>query len=273
MRYLIDIYFPFYGVWNLVLQNSQCSWHNYCQVKNVLVQCHWFHYRYWCVAFTLARKLKFVWCSNYILAYEAIQKVWASSPFPHVSRCFKFGRFDQICWKYRRTTINILILSRNFCTDRVATAQGKQGIWKSIFPDRENTGNLPKKIKNVFYTGNLTSTQGKFGGEKKKSNLSGLNYPLAVLCQDLGLWTFGYCFVNSWGGFWGGPIQAFVVHFGRSTMPGWYKVCQISEQQVHLQPLCCIWSSGCSFGFCIPVSSLQYQLIGKLLGSGSYPSR
>ena len=27
---------------------------------------------------------------------------------------------------------------------RVATAQGKQGIWKSIFPDRENTGNLPK---------------------------------------------------------------------------------------------------------------------------------
>ena len=28
--------------------------------------------------------------------------------------------------------------------DRVATAQGKQGIWKSIFPDRENTVNLPQ---------------------------------------------------------------------------------------------------------------------------------
>ena len=28
---------------------------------------------------------------------------------------------------------------------RVATTQGKQGIWKSIFPDRENTGNLLKK--------------------------------------------------------------------------------------------------------------------------------
>ena len=25
------------------------------------------------------------------------------------------------------------------------------------------------------------------------------------------------------------------------------------------------------FGLCIPVSSLQYQLIGKLLGSGTHP--
>ena len=65
---------------------------------------------------------------------------------------------------------------------------GKTGNLKvRRFPDRENTGNLPKKIKNVFYTGNLTSTQGKFGGEKKNVILSGLNYPLAVLCQDLGL--------------------------------------------------------------------------------------
>ena len=54
---------------------------------------------------------------------------------------------------------------------RVATAQGKQGIWKSIFPDRENTGNLPKILKIWFYTGNLTSTQGKFGGEKKIMSL------------------------------------------------------------------------------------------------------
>ena len=28
-----------------------------------------------------------------------------------------------------------------FCT-RVATAQGKQGIWLLLFPDRENTGNF-----------------------------------------------------------------------------------------------------------------------------------
>ena len=34
---------------------------------------------------------------------------------------------------------------------RVATAQGKQGIWLLTFPDRENTGNLV----------NLIFTQGK----------------------------------------------------------------------------------------------------------------
>ena len=87
--------------------------------------------------------------------------------------------------------------------------------------------------------------------------------------------TFGCCFVN-----WRGGADE-VDHFrlpgppGLSTMPGWYRACQIgkSEQQVHLKPLCCIWSSGCSFGFCIPVSSLQYQLIGKLKGRGSHPHR
>ena len=57
---------------------------------------------------------------------------------------------------------------QSFGVCRVATAQGKQGIWKSIFPERENTGNLPKIW---FYTGNLTSTQGKFGGEKKNNEL------------------------------------------------------------------------------------------------------
>ena len=62
---------------------------------------------------------------------------------------------------------------------------------------------------------------------------------------------------------------------GLSTMPGWHKACGIgrSEQQVYLQPLRCIWSSGCSFAFCIPVSSLQYQLIGKLKGRGSHSHR
>ena len=58
-------------------------------------------------------------------------------------------------------------------------------------------------------------------------------------------------------------------------MPGRYRACQIgmSEQQVGLQPLCCMKSSGCSFGCCIPVSSLQYLPIGKLLGVGPIPSR
>ena len=44
---------------------------------------------------------------------------------------------------------------------RVATAQGKQGIWMFIFPDRENTGNLPKNIKNVFLHREFAFNTGK----------------------------------------------------------------------------------------------------------------
>ena len=55
--------------------------------------------------------------------------------------------------------------------------------------------------------------------------------------------------------------------------------CQVGTRLVKLASLsskstcnfCCIWSSGCSFGCCIPESSLQYQLIGKLLGVGLIP--
>ena len=43
--------------------------------------------------------------------------------------------------------------------NRVATAQGKQGIWLLTFPDRENTGNL---VNFIFYTGKIAPTQGKF---------------------------------------------------------------------------------------------------------------
>ena len=84
------------------------------------------------------------------------------------------------------------------------------------------------------------------------------NYIPAVLCWDLGLSNiFGCCLVNSCGGLRKGePVQTWV-HLGKSTMPGCEKGCQIgnSEQQVHLQPLCCIWSSGYTFGcvFLCPV--------------------
>ena len=42
---------------------------------------------------------------------------------------------------------------------RVATVQGKQGIWLLTFPDRENTGNF---VNLIFYTGKIVPTQGKF---------------------------------------------------------------------------------------------------------------
>ena len=54
--------------------------------------------------------------------------------------------------------------------NRVATAQGKQGIWKSIFPDRENTGNLLKDIKNAFLHREFNSNTGKIWRWKKKKS-------------------------------------------------------------------------------------------------------
>ena len=53
----------------------------------------------------------------------------------------------------------ITILGTLICSTRVATAQGKQGIWLLTFPDRENTGNL---VNLFFYTGKMVPTQGKF---------------------------------------------------------------------------------------------------------------
>ena len=85
-----------------------------------------------------------------------------------------------------------------------------------------------------------------------------LNCLPGVLSWDLGLSNiFGCCLVNSCGGLRKGePVQSWV-HLGKSTMPGCEKGCQIgsSEQQVHLQSLCCIWSSGYTFGcvFLCPV--------------------
>ena len=49
---------------------------------------------------------------------------------------------------------------------------GKTGIWKSIFPDRENTGNLLKNIKNMFLHREFTTNTGKIWVfKKKKKNL------------------------------------------------------------------------------------------------------
>ena len=39
--------------------------------------------------------------------------------------------------------------------DRVATGQGKQGIWFSLFPDRENTGNFAVTQGKCWNTGKI----------------------------------------------------------------------------------------------------------------------
>ena len=55
---------------------------------------------------------------------------------------------------HENLTVNCLYLHFEFTSiSRVATAQGKRGIWLLTFPDRENTGNLV----NLFFF-----TQGKW---------------------------------------------------------------------------------------------------------------
>ena len=54
---------------------------------------------------------------------------------------------------------------------RVATAQGEQGIQKSTFPDRENTGNLLKNIKNMFLHREFATNTGKILRVKKNNEL------------------------------------------------------------------------------------------------------
>ena len=48
---------------------------------------------------------------------------------------------------------------------------GKTGNLKSIFPDRENTGNLLKNIKNMFLHREFTTNTGKILKVKKNNEL------------------------------------------------------------------------------------------------------
>ena len=83
---------------------------------------------------------------------------------------------------------------------------------------------------------------------------------------------FGNCFVNCWRG----AVEADQFRVW-STWEG--APCQVGTRLVKLTSLsskstcnfCCIWSSGHSFDCCIPVSSLQYLPIGKLLVMGLIP--
>ena len=80
---------------------------------------------------------------------------------------------------FESTSVLNLSISSSLCmrfkfyvtSCRVATAQGKQGIWKSIFPDRENTGNLLKNIKNMFLHKEFTTNTGKILRVKKNNEL------------------------------------------------------------------------------------------------------
>ena len=63
---------------------------------------------------------------------------------------------------------------------RVATAQGKQGIWFLLFPDRKNTGNLPKNIKNMILHREFTFNTGKILKFQKTNVKPGLWWNIAI---------------------------------------------------------------------------------------------
>ena len=60
------------------------------------------------------------------------------------------------------------------------TAQGKQGFWMFIFPDRENTWNLPKNIKNMILHREFNSKMENFEVLKLKDIL-GLQWDVATV--------------------------------------------------------------------------------------------
>ena len=72
--------------------------------------------------------------------------------FPRTTEC---GALEEILFG---CTVNIFSWQFKLVS-RVATAQGKQGIRLSTFPDRENARNL---VNLIFYTGKIVSTWGKF---------------------------------------------------------------------------------------------------------------
>ena len=62
----------------------------------------------------------------------------------------------------------------------MATAQGKQGIWFLLFPDRENTGNLPKNIKSMILHREFTFNTGKILKFQKLNVKPGLWWNIAI---------------------------------------------------------------------------------------------
>ena len=95
------------------------------------------------------------------------------------------------------------------------------------------------------------------------TRISSQTISLLLLVNLLWIWGGG-------GSFSGGPIWL-IGSPGWSIMACWHKTCQIgsSEQQVQFNcNIYCLWSLGYTFGSCIPVFSLQCQLIETLLGSG-----
>ena len=134
-------------------------------------------------------------------------------------------------------------------------------------------------VADVFVPGFAATSEMTFGGGRRVCCvlclLFNLRPKLPSRCVVLGSWSiyfFGCCLVN----YCGGLIRWILWLSGSPGKQHHATLVQgLSNWQVWaaspLATFCCIWSSGCRFGSCIPVSSLQYQLIGKLLGGSYFP--
>ena len=91
--------------------------------------------------------------SEFFTYFPILQLIWVDAIF--------FPIFWGKGTKKKQWTVVVGLLSVTIETEtssdvhRVATAQGKLGIWKSIIPRRENTGNLLKNIKNITFVQDL----------------------------------------------------------------------------------------------------------------------
>ena len=124
-------------------------------------------------------------------------------------------------------------------------------------------------VANMFVPTFAATSKTTFGGGRRVHCvlclLFNLRPKLPSRCVALGSWSiyfFGCCLVNYCGGLIRWILWHTVVHLGRSTMPGWYRACQIgrSEQQVHLQHFVAfgVQGAGLAPAFLCPVCSTSW---------------
>ena len=80
--------------------------------------------------------VRVIYCSSTVLLLVFAGHLYDIYPF-FLCESKIWQQFWRICAPQKRRHKNGVTYM-----DRVATAQGKQGIWLSLFPDRENTENL-----------------------------------------------------------------------------------------------------------------------------------
>ena len=108
----------------------------------------------------------------------------------------------------------------------VATAQGKRGIWKYIFPDRENKEFAKKNIKNMFLPREFATNTGKNLKLKEKAcNLKQEKFTFATSLMLLNIWSFIICNILSCCHY---HMQQYALKGRKGWLKEWWDHLQIS---------------------------------------------